>query len=162
MVVDGKSGVSGAGRQPKPETHFCEVNENISAYGILRHRHTPEMVSQLPGATFDRFVFTPHLIPITRGILNTIVLRVLDRVAARSILSESYAKAPFVEVLPEGQMPNVHHVARTNLCSIGIATLGPTTVIVSAIDNLVKGAAGQAIQNLNVMLGCEPGAGLSQ
>jgi N-acetyl-gamma-glutamyl-phosphate reductase len=162
VVVDGKSGVSGAGRQPKPETHFCEVNENISAYGILRHRHTPEMVSQLPGATFDRFVFTPHLIPITRGILNTIVIRAADRVTVRSILNESYAKTPFVQVLPEGQMPNVHSVARTNLCSIGIATLGPTTVLVSAIDNLVKGAAGQAVQNLNLMLGCAPEAGLFQ
>lgn len=161
VVVDGKSGVSGAGRQPKPETHFCEVNENISAYGILQHRHTPEMVSQLPGATFDRFVFTPHLIPITRGILNTIVLRAADRAAVRSILNESYAKTPFVQVLPEGRMPNVHSVARTNRCSIGIATLGPTTVLVSAIDNLVKGAAGQAVQNLNLMLGFEPEAGLS-
>jgi N-acetyl-gamma-glutamyl-phosphate reductase len=162
VVIDGKSGVSGAGRQPKPETHFCEVNENISAYGILRHRHTPEMVSHLPGATFDRFVFTPHLIPITRGILNTIVLRASDRAAVRSILNESYANTPFVRVLPGGQMPNVHSVACTNLCSIGIATLGPTTVIVSAIDNLVKGAAGQAVQNLNLMLGCDPEAGLSQ
>lgn len=160
VVVDGKSGVSGAGRRPKPETHFCEVNENISAYGILKHRHTPEMVSQLPGATFDRLVFTPHLIPISRGILNTIVLRQSDRASIRSILSDTYAKTPFVRVFPDGWMPSVHHVARTNLCSIGIATSGPNTVIVSAIDNLVKGAAGQAIQNLNLMLGCEPAAGL--
>src|SRR5437773_4838168 len=160
VVVDGKSGVSGAGRQPKPETHFCEVNENISAYGILKHRHTPEMVSQLPGATFDRFVFTPHLIPINRGILNTIVLRPANRASVRSILSDTYATAPFVRVFPDGRMPNVQNVTRTNLCSIGIASSGPNTVIVSAIDNLVKGAAGQAIQNLNLMLGCEPAAGL--
>jgi N-acetyl-gamma-glutamyl-phosphate reductase len=161
VVVDGKSGVSGAGRQPKPETHFCEVYENISAYGVLRHRHTPEMVSQLPGATLDRFVFTPHLIPINRGILSTIVLRPIERVSIRSILTERYARSPFVKVLPEGSLPNVHSVVRTNLCSIGIVSKGPATVIVSAIDNLVKGAAGQAIQNLNLMLGCEPGAGLS-
>ena len=160
VVVDGKSGVSGAGRQPKPETHFCEVNDNISAYGILKHRHTPEMVSQLPGATFDRFVFTPHLIPINRGILNTIVLRPANRASVRSILSDTYATAPFVRVFPDGRMPNVQNVTRTNLCSIGIASSGPHTVIVSAIDNLVKGAAGQAIQNLNLMLGCEPAAGL--
>jgi len=160
VVVDGKSGVSGAGRQPKPETHFCEVNENISAYGILKHRHTPEMIAQLPGAALERFVFTPHLIPVNRGVLNTIVLRQADRASIRSILSDTYAKTPFVRVFPEGRMPDVHSVARTNLCAIGIATSGPNTVIVSAIDNLVKGAAGQAIQNLNLMLGCEPAAGL--
>jgi len=74
VVVDGKSGVSGAGRKPKPETHFCEVSENIRAYGVLKHRHTPEMVSYLPGATMDRFVFTPHVIPISRGIINNIVV----------------------------------------------------------------------------------------
>src|SRR5712691_10898494 len=115
VVVDGKSGVSGAGRQPKPETHFCEVNENISAYGVLRHRHTPEMVSLLQGATFDRFVFTPHLIPITRGILNTVTLRLSDRTSAHSILNETFAKAPFVRVLPAGQLPNVQSVTKTNL-----------------------------------------------
>ena len=160
VVVDGKSGVSGAGRQPKIETHFCEVNENISAYGVLKHRHTPEMVSQLPGATFDRFVFTPHLIPITRGILNTVTLRTSDRASAHSILSETYAKTPFVRVLPAGQLPNVQGVTKTNLCSIGVVAKGGNTVIVSVIDNLVKGAAGQAIQNLNLMFGYEPTAGL--
>jgi N-acetyl-gamma-glutamyl-phosphate reductase len=160
VVVDGKSGVSGAGRQPKPETHFCEVNENLSAYGVLKHRHTPEMVAQLRGATHDRFVFTPHLIPITRGILNTITLRTADRVSAHAILSETYAKTPFVRVLPAGQLPNVHGVTRTNLCTIGVAARGAHTVIVSAIDNLVKGASGQALQNLNLMLGFEQTAGL--
>ena len=161
VVVDGKSGVSGAGRQPKPETHFCEVNENISAYGVLKHRHTPEMVSQLPGATFDRFVFTPHLIPITRGILNTVTLRTKDRASAHTILSDTYAKAPFVKVLPSGQLPNVQSVTKTNLCAIGVVARGENTVIVSVLDNLVKGAAGQAVQNLNLMFGCEPAAGLA-
>jgi N-acetyl-gamma-glutamyl-phosphate reductase len=161
VVVDGKSGVSGAGRAAKPETHFCEVNENLSAYGVLKHRHTPEMVLQLRGATFDRFVFTAHLIPITRGILNTITLRTTNRVSAHAILAETYAKSPFVRVLPSGQLPNVQMVARTNLCSIGVVTKGANTVIVSVIDNLVKGASGQAVQNLNLMFGCEPTAGLS-
>ena len=161
VVVDGKSGVSGAGRQPKPETHFCEVNENISAYGVLKHRHTPEMVAQLPGATFDRFVFTAHLIQITRGILNTITLRTADPISAHSILSETYAKSPFVRVLPAGQLPNVQSVTKTNLCAIGTVAKGANTVIVSVIDNLVKGAAGQAIQNLNLMFGLEPTAGLT-
>jgi N-acetyl-gamma-glutamyl-phosphate reductase len=160
VVVDGKSGVSGAGRTPKHETHFCEVNENLSAYGVLKHRHTPEMVAQLRGATFDRFVFTPHLIPITRGILNTITLRMTGRASAHSILVEAYARSPFVRVLPPDQLPNVQSVTRTNLCSIGVVTNGANTVIVSAIDNLVKGAAGQAVQNLNLMFGCEPTSGL--
>jgi len=153
--------VSGAGRAPKQETHFCEVNENLSAYGVLKHRHTPEMVAQLRGATLDRFVFTAHLIPITRGILNTITLRTKDRISAHAILAETYAKTPFVRVLPAGQLPNVLGVARTNLCSIGVMTNGANTVIVSVIDNLVKGAAGQAVQNLNLMFGCESTAGLA-
>ncbi len=161
VVVDGKSGVSGAGRQPKQHTHYCEVNENLSAYSVLQHRHTPEMVSYIPGATFDRFVFTPHLIPITRGILNTIVLRTPDRISVRSILAEAYAREPFVRVLPEGQLPNVQSVARTNFCSIGVVTKGLNTVVVSAIDNLVKGAAGQVVQNLNLMLGYDQAVGLS-
>jgi N-acetyl-gamma-glutamyl-phosphate reductase len=160
VVVDGKSGVSGAGRTPRQETQFCEVNENLSAYGVLKHRHTPEMVAQLRGARFDRFVFTPHLIPITRGILSTITLRMTGRASAHSILAEAYARSPFVRVLPPGQLPNVHGVTRTNLCSTGVVTNGANTVIVSAIDNLVKGAAGQAVQNLNLMFGCEPTSGL--
>jgi N-acetyl-gamma-glutamyl-phosphate reductase len=161
VVVDGKSGVSGAGRTPKPETHFCEVNENLSAYGVLKHRHTPEMVAQLQGATFDRFVFTPHLIPITRGILNTITLRTAAPAPVHSILAETYARSPFVRVLPSGRLPDVHSVVRTNFCSIGIVAKDATAVIVSAIDNLVKGAAGQAVQNLNLMFGCEATAGLA-
>jgi N-acetyl-gamma-glutamyl-phosphate reductase len=161
VVVDGKSGVSGAGRGPKPETHFCEVNENLSAYGVLKHRHTPEMVAQLRGATLDRFVFTPHLIPITRGILNTVTLRMNDRASAHTILADTYANSPFVRVLPAGQLPNVQSIVKTNFCSIGVATKGANTVIVSVLDNLVKGAAGQAVQNLNLMFTCEPNAGLS-
>jgi N-acetyl-gamma-glutamyl-phosphate reductase len=136
------------------------VNENLSAYGVLKHRHTPEMISQLPGATVDRFVFTPHLIPITRGILNTVTLRMADRVSAHSLLVERYAKSPFVVVLPAGKLPDVHSVARTNLCSIGVVAKGANTVIVSVIDNLVKGASGQAVQNLNLMFGYESTAGL--
>jgi N-acetyl-gamma-glutamyl-phosphate reductase len=160
IVVDGKSGVSGAGRAPKQHTHFCEVTENLSAYGVLQHRHTPEMISYIPGATFDKFVFTPHLIPINRGILNTIVIRTPDRVSIRSILGETYAQQPFVRILSEGQLPNIHDVVRTNFCAIGVVTKGSNTVIVSAIDNLTKGASGQALQNLNLMLGYDQTLGL--
>jgi N-acetyl-gamma-glutamyl-phosphate reductase len=160
VVVDGKSGVSGAGRHPKLETHFCEVNENLRAYGVLRHRHTPEMLAYLPQAMAGKFVFTPHLIPITRGILSTIVFQHAQGTSARSVLTDKYAGSPFVKIWPEGVLPDIHGVAFTNDCHIGIATSDETTVIVSVIDNLVKGAAGQAIQNLNLMLGCEAETGL--
>ena len=157
--MDGKSGVSGAGRKPKLESHFCEVSENIRAYGVLRHRHTPEMVSWLPGAQYARFVFTPHLIPINRGILNTIVLRHKSGNSAAAILSDAYATAPFVRLFTN-RMPDVLEVVRSYGCHIGFASNDDTTVLVSAIDNLVKGAAGQAVQNLNIMLGFEETAGL--
>jgi N-acetyl-gamma-glutamyl-phosphate reductase len=160
VVVDGKSGISGAGRQPKMQTHFCEVSENIAAYGVLRHRHTPEMVAQLPCTNFDRFVFTPHLIPISRGILNTAVFRHAGGGAVREALSDAYASKPFIRVFDAGHMPDVHSVVRTNMCHIGIASSGSNTVIVATIDNLMKGAAGQAVQNLNLMFGYSPDAGL--
>ena len=105
-------------------------------------------------------VFTPHLIPITRGILSTIVFQHQEGTSARAVLTDTYAKSQFVNISPEGSLPDIHGVVHTNECKIGIATSGKTTVIVSAIDNLVKGAAGQAIQNLNLMLGCEEEAGL--
>src|SRR5678815_3419983 len=162
VVIDGKSGVSGAGRHPKLETLFCEVNENLRAYGVLRHRHTPEMLSCLPQALAENFVFTPHLIPITRGIMSTIVFQHVEGTSARSALSEAYAGSPFVKITPEGALPDIQGVVFSNDCHIGIATSGTRTVLVSAIDNLVKGAAGQAIQNLNLMLGLDAAAGLSQ
>jgi N-acetyl-gamma-glutamyl-phosphate reductase len=160
VVADGKSGVSGAGRHPKQETHFCEVNENLKAYGVLKHRHTPEMLSYMPGANAENFVFTPHLIPITRGILTTIVFQHTPGLSARSVVADRYANSKFVKLWPEGTFPDIHSVANTNGCHIGVATSGANTVIVSAIDNLVKGAAGQAIENLNLMLGLPVETGL--
>jgi N-acetyl-gamma-glutamyl-phosphate reductase len=160
VVADGKSGVSGAGRHPKQETHFCEVNENLRAYGVLKHRHTPEMLACLPGASLESFVFTPHLIPITRGILTTIVFRPAPGYSARAVLADKYADSKFVKLLPEGTLPDLHGVVHTNGCHLGVTTSGSTTVIVSAIDNLVKGAAGQAIENLNLMLGLPVETGL--
>jgi len=160
VVVDGKSGVSGAGRHPKQETHFCEVNENLKAYAVLRHRHTPEMLSFLPKAVAGNFVFTAHLIPITRGILSTIVFQHAKGTSARSVLNDTYAGSAFVKIFPEGTLPDIHGVVLTNGCHIGIATSETSTVVVSAIDNLVKGAAGQAIQNLNLMLGLPTETGL--
>lgn len=160
VVADGKSGVSGAGRHPKQETHFCEVNENLKAYGVLKHRHTPEMLSYMPGANADNFVFTPHLIPITRGILTTLVFQHATGHSARAVLADRYAQSKFVRLSPEGTFPDLHGVVNTNGCHIGVATSGSNTVIVSAIDNLVKGAAGQAIENLNLMLGLPVETGL--
>jgi N-acetyl-gamma-glutamyl-phosphate reductase len=160
VVVDGKSGVSGAGRHPKQETHFCEVNENLRAYGVLRHRHTPEMLACLPGASIEKFVFTPHLIPITRGILSTIVFQPVRGYSVRSVLGDKYTDSKFVKLFPEGSLPDLHGVVNTNGCNLGVATSGDTAVIVSAIDNLVKGAAGQAIENLNLMLGLPVETGL--
>ena len=160
VVVDGKSGVSGAGRHPKQETHFCEVNENLRAYGVLKHRHTPEMLTCLPGASIGKFVFTPHLIPITRGILSTIVFQPVRGYSVRSVLGDKYTDSKFVKLFPEGSLPDLHGVVNTNGCNLGVATSGDTAVIVSAIDNLVKGAAGQAIENLNLMLGLPVETGL--
>jgi len=162
VVVDGKSGVSGAGRHPKQETHFCEVNENLRAYGVLKHRHTPEMLACLPGASIEKFVFTPHLIPITRGILSTIVFQPVRGYSVRSVLGDKYMDSKFVKLFPEGSLPDLHGVVNTNGCNLGVATSGDTAVIVSAIDNLVKGAAGQAIENLNLMLGLPVETGLLQ
>jgi N-acetyl-gamma-glutamyl-phosphate reductase len=160
VVADGKSGVSGAGRHPKQETHFCEVNENLKAYGVLKHRHTPEMLSYMPGANADNFVFTPHLIPITRGILTTLVFQHTPGHSARAVLADRYAQSKFVRLSADGAFPDIHGVVNTNGCHIGVATSGSNTVIVSAIDNLVKGAAGQAIENLNLMLGLPVETGL--
>jgi len=160
VVADGKSGVSGAGRHPKLETHFCEVNENLKAYGVLKHRHTPEMLSYMPGANEANFVFTPHLIPITRGILTTLVFQHTPGLSVRSVLADRYANSKFVKLWPEGAFPDIHGVVNTNGCHIGVATSGANTVVVSTIDNLVKGAAGQAIENLNLMLGLPVETGL--
>ena len=160
VIADGKSGVSGAGRHPKQETHFCEVNENLRAYGVLKHRHTPEMLACLAGASAENFVFTPHLIPITRGILTTIVFQHANGYSARAVLADKYADSRFVKLFPEGSLPDIHGVVNTNGCHLGVAVSGKNTVIVSAIDNLVKGAAGQAIENLNLMLGLPVETGL--
>jgi N-acetyl-gamma-glutamyl-phosphate reductase len=160
VVADGKSGVSGAGRHPKQETHFCEVNENLKAYGVLKHRHTPEMLAYMAGAEAGDFVFTPHLIPITRGILTTLVFQHTPGHSVRSVLADKYANSKFVKLLAEGSLPDIHGVVNTNGCHIGVVSSGNNTVVVCAIDNLVKGAAGQAVENLNLMLGLPVESGL--
>jgi N-acetyl-gamma-glutamyl-phosphate reductase len=164
IVCDAKSGVSGAGRKPSLKTSFCEVTENFSAYSILTHRHVPEVL-QTSGLEEHEFSFTAQLLPLDRGILETIYFRAPGVSSAEELLGiyeKRYAGEPFIRLYKPGQVPDLRAVARTNFCDIGI-TFDPKTgraVVVSAIDNLVKGAAGQAVQNMNLMLGYAETEGL--
>jgi N-acetyl-gamma-glutamyl-phosphate reductase len=164
IVCDCKSGVTGAGKEPKRDTHFVEVNENFRAYNLFTHRHTPE-VSQHLGLAPRDFVFSTHLLPVDRGILSTLYvwlngIRKASEVEA--LYREFYTGKPFVRVLPAGRLPELQHVAHTNFCDIGFALdpAGERLAIVSCLDNLGKGAAGQAVQNLNGMCGYPETAGL--
>lgn len=163
IVCDAKSGVSGAGRKPTLKTSFCEVTENFSAYSILKHRHVPEVLT-ISGLEEREFSFTAQLIPIDRGILETIYFRTSATSADEllAIYEKRYANEPFVRLYNPGHMPDLHAVARTNFCDIGVTVDAATgrAVVVSAIDNLVKGAAGQAVQNMNLMLGFAETEGL--
>jgi N-acetyl-gamma-glutamyl-phosphate reductase len=164
IVCDAKSGVSGAGRKPSLNTSFCEVSANFSAYSALDHRHVPEVL-MVSGIEEAELSFTAHLLPIDRGILETIYFRARNISSAEQLLgiySERYDGETFVRLYPPGVLPDVRGVDRTNFCDIGLK-FDPATgraVVVSAIDNLVKGAAGQAIQNMNLMLGFEETSGL--
>jgi len=157
IICDAKSGVSGAGRKPSLKTSFCEVTENFSAYGIGDHRHIPEVLQN--SALGEReFTFTPHLLPIERGILETIYVRtqrVEKAVDLLAIYEEAYADEPFIRLYVPGKVPDLRAVQRTNFCDIGFVfdTESQRAVIVVAEDNLVKGAAGQAVQNMNLLLG---------
>jgi N-acetyl-gamma-glutamyl-phosphate reductase len=164
IVCDAKSGVSGAGRKATLATSFCEVTENFSAYSILRHRHVPEVL-QVSEIEENEFSFTAHLIPIHRGILETIYFRMAEGVDAarvQSVYRKQYAREAFVRVYEPGRVPDLHAVQRTNFCDIGVVADNASgrCVVVVAMDNLVKGAAGQAIQNLNLAAGFEETAGL--
>ena len=161
IVIDAKSGISGAGRTPTDRTHFSEVHGSVAAYGIFGHRHVAEIEQRLGSDV----TFVPHLVPIDRGILETIYVRVRPGVTAFEIeaaFSAAYADAPFVRLTGEA-LPEVKHVAHTNFCDIGWKFDEAThrLVLVSCLDNLVKGAAGQAVQNFNVALGFDETAGLS-
>jgi len=156
IVCDAKSGVSGAGRKPSLKTSFCEVTENFSAYSILHHRHVPEVLLT-SGLEESEFSFTAQLLPLDRGILETIYFRAIGIGSAEELLAiydKRYAGEPFVRIYQAGHVPDLRTVARTNFCDIGVTFDAATgrAVVVSAIDNLVKGAAGQAVQNMNLML----------
>jgi len=163
IICDAKSGVSGAGRKPTLKTSFCEVTDNFSAYSIFKHRHVPEVL-QVSGLEESEFSFTAQLLPLDRGILETIYFRsTVDSASALlEIYERTYAGEPFIRLFEAGYTPDLRGVARTNFCDLGV-TLDPPSrraVAVSAIDNLVKGAAGQAIQNMNLMLGFPETEGL--
>ena len=164
IVCDAKSGVSGAGRKPSLKTSFCEVGDNFSAYSIFDHRHVPEVLLT-SGLEEHELSFTAQLLPIDRGILETIYFRASPSATEGSIFAafeKQYANEPFVRLYKPGEVPDLRQVQRTNFCDIGFRFDAATrrTVVVSAIDNLVKGAAGQAIQNMNLALGFAETEGL--
>jgi N-acetyl-gamma-glutamyl-phosphate reductase len=169
IIVDAKSGVTGAGRAPKEAMLYGEVAEGVNAYGIAHHRHTPEMEQELSAVADEalRVTFTPHLIPINRGILSTIYVTLAngaDVAAMRASLLAAYQDAPFVRVVPQGTAPATRHVRGSNHCLIGVFEdrVPGRAIIISAIDNLVKGSSGQAVQNFNLMFGLPETAGLQQ
>jgi N-acetyl-gamma-glutamyl-phosphate reductase len=167
MVISSISGVSGAGRKMKTEYHFSEAHANVKAYKLADHQHLPEMEQELSAASGFKVTisFNPHLGPYNRGILTTAILdlaRKIDTERALSVYSKFYAGEKFVNVLPEGVLPEVKNVCGTNRIDIGMkvdSRLGKL-ILVSAIDNLVKGASGQAVQNMNLMLGLPEETGL--
>jgi N-acetyl-gamma-glutamyl-phosphate reductase len=167
IIADSKSGVSGAGRSLSLGTHYCEVNEGFKAYNVAAHRHNPEIEAILSeqGETDISITFVPHLVPMNRGMLSTIYVMLREAVDFKTIadcLADYYEDQPFVRVCPENQMPDVAYVRGTNCCDIGIKidASNQRLILVSAIDNLVKGAAGQAVQNMNIMFGFEQTVGL--
>ncbi len=168
IVIDSKSGVSGAGRDVVLGSLFCEVNEGVKAYKIFDHRHLPEIDQELSLLLKKKVevTFVPHLIPMDRGILTTLYVCPTQRVKGEQVLStfqEFYMDEPFVRILPKGKLPNTKDVRGSNYCDIGlnVSEAGDRLVVVSAIDNLVKGAAGQAVQNMNIMLGYPEALGLN-
>jgi len=204
VIVDSKSGVSGAGRKAKLSNSFVEANENLSPYSIgYSHRHIAEMEQELQGAsgkwqvsgakfqvsggasrvaaiqspnhlvtqssnhpvTDFRIIFSPHLLPVSRGILSTMYVTLpagVDEAAVRTVYGQAYDGEPFVHLLPAGQVATLHHVVHSNRCAIGLTFVPDTTtlIVTSAIDNLLKGASGQAVQNMNVMFGLPETIGL--
>jgi len=167
IVIDSKSGVSGAGRDVVLESLFCEVNEGVKAYKIFEHRHLPEIEQELSEIVQKKMLvtFVPHLIPMDRGILTTTYLMLKKKWKTEEVLNtfqEHYQKEPYVRICPKGKLPNTKDVRGSNYCDIGVKVneADGRAVIVTAIDNLVKGASGGAVQNMNIMLGYTETMGL--
>lgn len=160
VVIDAKSGISGAGKTPSERTHFSECHGSVAAYGVFAHRHTAEIEQELGRSV----TFVPHLVPLDRGILETIYTRLAPGVTAERVaaaLEAAYANAPFVRLMGEA-LPEIKHVAHTNFCDIGwrVDAASGRLVMVACLDNLGKGAAGQALQNFNVAFGFDEREGL--
>jgi N-acetyl-gamma-glutamyl-phosphate reductase len=169
IVIDAKSGMTGAGRAAKEEMLFSEVSEGFHAYGLGRHRHMAELDQEFSKAAGKpvTVTFTPHLVPMNRGILSTIYVRGRRGRGAEdlhAVIAKAYARETFVHVLPFGQAPQTRHVRGSNMTFIGVVAdrIAGRAIIVSALDNLTKGASGQAVQNMNVMLGYPETMGISQ
>jgi N-acetyl-gamma-glutamyl-phosphate reductase len=166
LIADAKSGVSGAGRKAEVHTLFAEASDNFKAYGVSGHRHLPEISQGLRGmAGADvRLIFTPHLTPMIRGIHATLYATLRGDVDLQSLFEKTYAGEPFVDVMPAGSHPETRSVRGSNLCRIAVHRPqgGDTAVVLSVIDNLTKGAAGQAVQNMNLMFGFAETTGLEQ
>jgi N-acetyl-gamma-glutamyl-phosphate reductase len=164
IVCDCKSGTSGAGKEPRRDTHFCEVNENFRAYKLFSHQHTPEVLEHLGLGPGD-VMFSTHLLPLSRGILATLYAWLDGPATAEDIEAlyrDFYAGRKMVRIWPAGRLPELQHVVNTNFCDIGFALdpSGQRLMVVSCLDNLGKGAAGQAVQNFNLMIGIEETEGL--
>lgn len=165
IIIDAKSGTSGAGRSPSVALLYSEVNENFKAYKVCNHQHVPEITQELAKQCGSdvHISFVPHLVPMTRGILSTIYMSLKRNISvfeAVDLLKKFYTDQPFVRVKQADMFPEIKDVARSNFCDIGIKIDGKRLIAISAIDNLVKGAAGQAVQNFNIMFGLEETAGL--
>jgi N-acetyl-gamma-glutamyl-phosphate reductase len=167
IVIDSKSGVSGAGRDVVLGSLFCEVNEGVKAYKIFDHRHLPEIEQELGQLAQKKITvtFVPHLIPMDRGILTTIYVKLSKKMKTEDVLStfqEYYRGEPFIRIYPKGKIPNTKDVRGSNYCDIGVIVNESDSrgVVVTAIDNLVKGASGQTVQNMNIMLGYPETMGL--
>ena len=164
VICDCKSGASGAGREPRRDLNFVEVDENFRAYNLFSHRHTPEILEH-SGVSESQLVFTTHLLPVARGILSTIyasLSKPQTPEAIEVVYRQFFANRPMVRIWPAGTIPELQHVVKTNFCDIGFAldARGKRLIVVSCLDNLGKGAAGQAVQNLNLMLGMKEQTGL--
>jgi N-acetyl-gamma-glutamyl-phosphate reductase len=170
LIADAKSGVSGAGRKTELSLMYAEASDNFAAYHVMGHRHWPEIRQGLAQVARRDvgLVFTPHLTPLIRGIHATLYARVTKDVDFQALFEERYAKEPFVDVMPEGSHPDTRSVRAANTCRIAVhrppesAKRSDTLVVLSVIDNLVKGASGQAVQNMNLMFGLPETAGLDQ
>lgn len=169
LIADAKSGVSGAGRKSEQHLLYAEASDNFAAYGVMGHRHWPEIrqgLAQIAGRDIG-LIFTPHLAPMIRGIHATLYARVTREANFQTLFEQRYAAEPFVDVMPAGSYPDTRSVRAANLCRIAVhrpsesARRADTLVVLAVIDNLVKGASGQAVQNMNIMFGLDERAGLT-